>query len=285
MKDYFRVLSLVVKRRIKEFADLESHMDVGDHTGKIPQSNRNVYDKLRRDWAMQFLTVSDAVSAPAASRGQTSSNKEQCGEPGALRADEVPADKGLGEGWALHKPRTGKTRFSPKVKEYLTTKFDLGEKTGRKSDPAQVSGDMRTAKNTDGSRLFDRTEWLTKTQVQGFFSRLSSKRRKQSQDEVDLEIACAEEEELEREAIHDEIAAQFCHKHPLYYDTYCLCEIRRDEKLSGFSVSMLKEILHFFDIPFKSRDRKNDLIQNLSVFFLRTLQCEHFHPCDLQRRN
>ena len=72
-------------------------------------------------------------------------------------------------GWALVKPRAGPSMFTDKVKKYLTVKFDLGEQTGRKADPLQVSNDMRKAKDAQNNRLFTREEWLTKSQVQGFF--------------------------------------------------------------------------------------------------------------------
>ena len=49
-------------------------------------------------------------------------------------------------GWTLSKPRTGATRFPQKVRDYLITRFDLGEATGNKADPNQVSLDMRAAK-------------------------------------------------------------------------------------------------------------------------------------------
>ena len=80
--------------------------------------------------------------------------------------------------WALSKPRTGATRFPQKVRDYLITRFDLDEAAGNKADPNQVSLDMRAAKGQDGERRFKRDEWLTKTQIQGFFSRLAKTRRK-----------------------------------------------------------------------------------------------------------
>ena len=79
----------------------------------------------------------------------------------------------------LHKPRGEAVRFTSVVKQYLTSKFDLGERTGNKADPGKVAADMRTARNLDGSRMFERKDWLTKSQVQGFFSRLAASRRKQ----------------------------------------------------------------------------------------------------------
>ena len=75
----------------------------------------------------------------------------------------------LSSGWALQKARAGTARFSPKVKQYLSLKFDVGERTGRKADLQQVAQDMRTARDQSGNRIFEREEWLTKTQIQGFF--------------------------------------------------------------------------------------------------------------------
>ena len=66
-------------------------------------------------------------------------------------------------GWAISKTYTACTRFSQKVKEYLTGKFVIGEKTGRNAYPAQVEKDMRTARNPSNERQFSCTEWLTKT--------------------------------------------------------------------------------------------------------------------------
>ena len=54
-------------------------------------------------------------------------------------------------GGAPQTPRRGATRFSAKVKEYLTAKFDIGEKTGDKADPTQVASDMRKAKDDNNS--------------------------------------------------------------------------------------------------------------------------------------
>ena len=61
---------------------------------------------------------------------------------------EVTSSKSsLQTGWALSKPRSY-VRFSPKVKEYLTARFTIGERTGRKAAPGQVATDMRNAKKS-----------------------------------------------------------------------------------------------------------------------------------------
>ena len=104
----------------------------------------------------------------------------------------------MDSGWALHNPKTGTARFLANVKDYLTKRFDIGERTGNKADPTQVPADMRTARTADWSWLFSRSEWLKKSQVQGFFSQLASTRRKKVNTEIDREEATAEAEEEKR---------------------------------------------------------------------------------------
>ena len=77
-------------------------------------------------------------------------------------------------GWALQKPGLGGKRHSPHVKDYLKARFDAGEQSGQKADPQKVSKDMRHAPKEEKKRLFLREEWLTRNQVQSYFSRLSA---------------------------------------------------------------------------------------------------------------
>ena len=57
-----------------------------------------------------------------------------------------------------------------KVRQYLTSKFEIGDQSARKDDLRQVSQDMRKAKGENGERLFSQEEWLTKAKIQGFSS-------------------------------------------------------------------------------------------------------------------
>ena len=56
----------------------------------------------------------------------------------------------------LQKLRGGGTRFSEKVKSYLTARFDVDTETGRKPDLSEVATDMRTSRNTGSSRTFQK---------------------------------------------------------------------------------------------------------------------------------
>ena len=88
--------------------------------------------------------------------------------------------------------------FPTEVKQYLTTKFDLGERTGIKSNPAKMAADMRTARNPDSSRMFERKHWLTKGQVRDFFFRLAASRRSKAHREALNGDVQVEQEEQER---------------------------------------------------------------------------------------
>ena len=264
------------------FTDLESHLDVGQHNNKQATSStsesvnnkqatsstsegvnnkqatsstsESVYDGLRRDWAAKFASVDVAKKTPCVKLPTSS---------------ETPARQPLQMGWAISKAHTGSTRFSPKVKEYLTRRFDIGERTGRKADPAQVEKDMRTARNPLNERQFSCTEWLTKTQIQSFFSRLAASRRKE-QGSLGMSFEKAEDveclvEDTERQELLEEIADHVGLKHPVTFDVYDLCEYYHQGKLSAFNVQMLKNILSYLEVPFKSKDKKSILLSKLSV--------------------
>ena len=145
-----------------------SHFDIGDHCVKDERPSKTLYDKLRRDWADRFSTSVEVT-------------ENEPSEPNIHQSENVsiPALHTVIMGWALHRPRAGSIRFTDKVKKYLTAKFDLGEQSGLKADPQQVSNDMRKTRDEQNRRLFERDEWLTKSQVQGFFSRLAASRRRQ----------------------------------------------------------------------------------------------------------
>jgi len=109
----------------EKFGDLEAHLDVVDHTpGKLKMEF--TFDKLRREWAEKF-SVADQVKKSASADSSTATATNSAGSRCKLPI-----------GWALQSPRPGATRFSAKVKEYLTAKFDIGGKTGDAADPTQL---------------------------------------------------------------------------------------------------------------------------------------------------
>ncbi|PFX31232.1 Gamma-aminobutyric acid receptor subunit beta-2 [Stylophora pistillata] len=114
----------------KKFSELESHLDVGGHC-QIFRNSVTVYDKLRRDWAEKFLRVNEEEidSAPVKSSDEPQ-HQQEAGSPSS----------DILLGWVLHKLRSQEAvRFTSEVKKYLTTKFDLGERTGTKPAPRKSS--------------------------------------------------------------------------------------------------------------------------------------------------
>ena len=97
--------------------------------------------------------------------------------------------------------------------------------------------------------------------MQGFVWRLAATRRRQGNQEKQVEDVYAEEEEQERHGVLENVSAQLSPRHPICYDPYCLCDLSRDKKLDSFSVVKLKERLRYFEVPFASRYRKNNLVQ------------------------
>ena len=236
------------------FVDLELHLDVGEHDVEV-QTKGNVYDKIRRDWACMFTTVQKEKAPTNRNRNDEASRSET-------------GEEELQMGWAMHKSRGGKTHFSQQVREYLTLKFDLGEKTGQKADSNQVSRDMRNARTVGSKRLFSREEWLTGTQIQGFFSRLASARRRRNNAQQSLVSENEDVEdthEQEHNAMVEEVISEIGLKHPIIFDVYNICEYHHNGKLSLFNVSMLRDMCRYFELSFKSRDVKKELLKKVSA--------------------
>ena len=142
----------------------------------------------------------------------------------------------------------------------MKAKFELGERTGLKTDPTQVSVDMRNARDEDNNRRFSREKWLTKSQIKNYFSRLASVRRKGQQtedvdEETNIEDVLAEEEEYDRVQVINQISEQIGLCHPILYEVYDICEHRKGKELSKFNKNMLKVILKKMRFHLKQETR------------------------------
>jgi len=91
-----------------------------------------------------------------------SSSRTACADP----ACEVA------KGWALKTSRRA-TRFSEKVKTYLKRTFLEGEETGRKQSAVDVCSKIKTLRDGNGRKMFNKEEWLVADQIARYFSRLS----------------------------------------------------------------------------------------------------------------
>ena len=175
-------------------------------------------------------------------------------------------------GWALKSSQGGKTRFSDKQRDFLTTRFQIGEETGEKAGPAQVSRLMLTAKDASGNRMFSSSEFLTVQQITSFFSRLTSKRSLAGH--LDIQAA-ADDEDVEAEVteaafqeLSDYVMANVLPTHPVCYDSFNLCQLMSKSKLSTLAVKLLKEICDHYGIATEdiTSRRKVPYIERLEGF-------------------
>ena len=128
---------------------------------------------------------------------------------------------------------------------------------------------MRNAKNESNERLFTRSEWLSKNQVQSFFSRMAAAHRKEQgvsglSTEKEEDIQCLQEYS-EREDLINRVNEEINVAHPICFDSYDLCERYHSNTLQEFNVAMLRSICNHFEIPVKSRDKKKFLLDKLTV--------------------
>ena len=158
----------------------------------------------------------------------------------------------LSMGWALKSSGTHRTRLTENQKQYLTEVFKIGEQTGKKADPSNVSKSMRKVRNADGSSRFDASSYLTSQQVASFFSCLSSKKVVQAYESEDEGDEQGEElNKIHEQNIQDlsnEVMAETSLQHPIMYDTHNICEIAACSKLPKFSVQMLQAICNFYKL-------------------------------------
>ena len=105
--------------------------------------------------------------------------------------------------------------------------------------------------------------------MQSHFSRLSVFKRKKSreppsnQDEQDDNAHDLIEEDDWLQQLN-EVYENLSVQHPIYYDAYNLCDLHRKKKIVSFNVEMLKTLCKHFGIVFKSKDRKQVLVDKLT---------------------
>ena len=250
----------------KTRAEAEEHMDTGKHLRKTEKES--MYDSVRKRWAdkvtgVKFVGRTEKTVQPRQSQEQ----------------DEIEsAENEQTIGWALKTTRTW-TKMGKKAKVFLIEHFDLGAETGLKADPAQVSREMKQAKDSNGKPLFKPEEWRTAKQIKGFFSRLSTKRKQQQSNGEEIELldedieALEAEESLEslRNAVSQDMNAP---SHPVTAGGKNLCHLSRDGELNSLKVVQLQSICESLEIMVEgSKKRKRTYIEPIEEF-LRACSCK-----------
>ncbi|KAL9963761.1 hypothetical protein ACROYT_G027299 [Oculina patagonica] len=207
------------------YLSLEKHMSFGKC--KMLPEKETLLDKAKKSY--HILLQEDVSSAKA------------------LETTEVEATEGtrLPEGWALKTAKKPK-RFSEAQRKYLEDKFNLGQETGHKQNPEQVSKDMRFAKKANGSRLFSKDEFLTAQQIRSFFSRTAAKLRNAvATTDEDIRAVEVEQEFCDaRQVVLDDVQL----RHPIVYDNLNLCDMHKKGRMKALSIAMLETVCEFFGV-------------------------------------
>jgi len=155
-------------------------------------------------------------------------------------------------GWAL-KTIKKKARFTKKQTEFLTDQFQIGEQSGRKSDPQEVSKAMSLARDQAGERRFQPDEVLSSQQISGFFSRLSAKKRlevtgSEAKSSEVSEVESADENEISAEAeshlsaVCANVMRDVAIQHPIVSFDLNICELLQKRTLTTLRVDRLRNI-------------------------------------------
>ena len=214
----------------QRYSSLEKHLSFGKC--KLVPERDTLLDKAKKLYHQKLL------------EGTTSQ--------GTIEGDIISQDcaRSPPEGAALKSTKKA-TRFNDAQKRYLDEKFNLGQETGHKLDPAIVARDMRYARNKDGTRQFTSGEFLSAQQIQSFFSRKSS-RLHHTHPEGDLESQtddlAAGEEQQAYDNTRGLVLREVHLPHPIVFDTYNLCNMHKNGKLNKLSVAMLRAACEHFDL-------------------------------------
>lgn len=161
-------------------------------------------------------------------------------------AQSKPAAEVIQQGWALKTSKKSK-RFNDNQKSYLNDKFQIGQETGIKADPEDVSQDMRHAKMENGERRFTVDEFMTSQQIKSYLSRRAAKVKN-----LPEKISGSQDREVEEEVAYSSIRNHIvneCHvMHPITYDSYNICQLYSDNKLTRLSVALLRYICTYFGL-------------------------------------
>lgn len=180
-------------------------------------------------------------------------------------------------GWALQGTKKG-ARFNQQQTSYLDEKFEIGQVTSHKVDPAVVSREMRRARDESGKRLFTAEEFLTAQQIRSYFSRKASKLRNKTDDNdeerANEDVEAAEEQEAYFQT-RNEVLENVQLNHPIMYDTYNLCSMVKKDSLKRLTVALLLDICEHFglDTTGASKKRKAPFIHLIRVELVQTCSC------------
>ena len=173
---------------------------------------------------------------------------------------EVSSECPLVQGWALKGTKKA-TRFNENQRQYLDSKFQIGQESGHKADPEKVSRDMRYARRDNGERRFDVEEFLTAQQIQSYFSRTAAKLKhavtaQTGHDSIDDNDSQAAQEQEAFSSARLAVLHQCELLHPIVYDTLNICSLYDSNKLTKLSVAQLRLICSYFNMDIEEQQSR-----------------------------
>ena len=148
-------------KRYQRFSSLQRHLDCGKHKRELEKETLfHFHHFFATGYAERLHKQSGCVPTL-----QT------------FQSAKSPRQHVLSMGWALKSAQPKRTGSNDKQKNYMMTKFNLGETTGFKANPADVAKAMMTTKDDNSDRMFTSKGLLTTQQVSSSFSRLALKKR------------------------------------------------------------------------------------------------------------
>ena len=186
-------------------------------------------------------------------------------------------------GWALKTARK-KTMFSEEQKKYLTEQFVIGEESGKKADPKQVSQDMRKVRSESGGRLFLEKMFFHRSRCPASslawppkFGRLRQQKPRNRRADDDEQQNAVEAESVHsqlHEVVHDGVAL----RHPIVSARFsCSSIINVTQILTRHHVLVVTRVITtiFYEIPRTRKvvirakyDAWQPLLLFYSIFFL-----------------
>jgi len=123
---------------------------------------------MKKKWAELSKSISgsyvEAAQPPTSASGSVSHSQ----------SEEPPPTADIG--WALKKTKKS-FHFTTKVPQLLREVFLQGEDTGNKAAAEDVAARMRSVRTAEWTKVFTKDEWLTSTQISGYFRRMAALNR------------------------------------------------------------------------------------------------------------
>ena len=175
---------------------------------------------------------------------------------------------------AMTHPRVKSPLCSEFIRRY---KFLIRQSTGIKADPSQVARDLRNARTESGKRRFSIDEFLTPQQIKSYFSRKAAKTKQVVADEEATELA--QKDHQTYSSARETIIRECQIERPIMSDTYDVCKLYSEGKLTKLNVALLRHFSIFFsmDVDGLSQHRKAHHIYLLSGNW-----CCHVHALNVK---